>query len=61
MVRQEKRAPMCSLHSVPHNVDHCLVCARSEFEGLLEKKPTEDDVTNYHMDLIAGLANMRQS
>ncbi|KAL9246593.1 hypothetical protein vseg_020110 [Gypsophila vaccaria] len=37
----EKRAPMCTVHSFPHNIDHCLTWARSEFEGLLEKSPAE--------------------
>ncbi|KAK9849259.1 hypothetical protein WJX84_002174, partial [Apatococcus fuscideae] len=37
----EKQAPMCTLHSFPHNIDHCLTFARSEFEGLLEKAPQE--------------------
>lgn len=37
----EKQAPMCTLHSFPHNIDHCLTFARSEFEGLLEKPPAE--------------------
>ena len=37
----EKQAPMCTVHSFPHNIDHCLTWARSEFEGLLEKAPTE--------------------
>ena len=32
---------MCTLHSFPHNIDHCLTFARSEFEGLLEKAPAE--------------------
>jgi ubiquitin-activating enzyme E1 len=32
---------MCTLHSFPHNIDHCLTFARSEFEGLLEKPPAE--------------------
>jgi Ubiquitin-activating enzyme active site len=32
---------MCTLHSFPHNIDHCLTFARSEFEGLLEKSPAE--------------------
>ncbi|KAL3617469.1 E1 ubiquitin-activating protein [Castilleja foliolosa] len=41
----EKQAPMCTVHSFPHNIDHCLTWARSEFEGLLEKTPTE--VNNY--------------
>jgi ubiquitin-activating enzyme E1 len=37
----EKSAPMCTVHSFPHNIDHCLTWARSEFEGLLEKGPSE--------------------
>ncbi|KAI5082021.1 hypothetical protein GOP47_0001764 [Adiantum capillus-veneris] len=37
----EKQAPMCTVHSFPHNIHHCLTWARSEFEGLLEKAPTE--------------------
>ncbi|WCJ34795.1 ubiquitin-activating enzyme 1 [Euphorbia peplus] len=37
----ERQAPMCTLHSFPHNIDHCLTWARSEFEGLLEKIPAE--------------------
>lgn len=37
----EKQAPMCTLHSFPHNIHHCLTYARSEFEGLLEKTPAE--------------------
>ncbi|GLC36229.1 E1 ubiquitin-activating protein [Pleodorina starrii] len=37
----EKQAPMCTVHSFPHNIDHCLTWARSEFEGLLEKAPRE--------------------
>lgn len=32
----EKSAPMCTLHSFPHNIDHCLTWARSEFVGLME-------------------------
>jgi hypothetical protein len=32
---------MCTVHSFPHNIDHCLTWARSEFEGLLEKGPAE--------------------
>lgn len=35
----EKTAPMCTLHSFPHNIDHCLTWARSEFEGQLESQP----------------------
>ncbi|KAJ6827939.1 ubiquitin-activating enzyme E1 1-like [Iris pallida] len=37
----EKQAPMCTVHSFPHNIDHCLTWARSEFDGLLEKIPSE--------------------
>ncbi|XP_041023829.1 ubiquitin-activating enzyme E1 1-like isoform X2 [Juglans microcarpa x Juglans regia] len=37
----EKQAPMCTVHSFPHNIDHCLTWARSEFEGFLEKTPAE--------------------
>lgn len=37
----EKQAPMCTVHSFPHNIHHCLTWARSEFEGLLEKAPAE--------------------
>ncbi|THU68302.1 hypothetical protein C4D60_Mb08t02470 [Musa balbisiana] len=37
----EKQAPMCTVHSFPHNIDHCLTWALSEFEGLLEKTPNE--------------------
>jgi len=37
----EKQAPMCTLHSFPHNIHHCLTWARSEFEGLLDKTPAE--------------------
>ena len=32
---------MCTVHSFPHNIDHNLTWARSEFEGLLEKTPAE--------------------
>ncbi|KAJ4779926.1 ubiquitin-activating enzyme 1 [Rhynchospora pubera] len=37
----EREAPMCTVHSFPHNINHCLAWARSEFEGLFEKTPTE--------------------
>jgi ubiquitin-activating enzyme E1 len=37
----ERQAPMCTVHSFPHNIDHCLTWARSEFEGFLEKTPAE--------------------
>ena len=37
----EKQAPMCTLHSFPHNISHCLTWARSEFEGMMEANPAE--------------------
>lgn len=37
----EKQAPMCTVHSFPHNIDHCLTWARSEFEGLFSSGPQE--------------------
>lgn len=37
----EKEFPMCTVHSYPHNIYHCLTWARSEFEGMLEKAPTD--------------------
>lgn len=37
----EVEAPMCTLHSFPHNIDHCLAWARSEFVGILEADPSE--------------------
>ncbi|KAI4379697.1 hypothetical protein MLD38_005960 [Melastoma candidum] len=32
---------MCTVHSFPHNTDHCVTSVRSEFEGLLEKTQVE--------------------
>lgn len=54
----EKQAPMCTLHSFPHNIHHCLTYARSEFEGILEKTPAEanaylEDPSKY-VDSIRG-------
>ncbi|KAI3447815.1 hypothetical protein Pfo_004480 [Paulownia fortunei] len=37
----EKQAPICTVHLFPHEIDHCLTWARSEFEDLLEKTPTQ--------------------
>ncbi|KAI4964948.1 hypothetical protein ZWY2020_057819 [Hordeum vulgare] len=108
---QMKQAPMCTVHSFPHNIDHCLTWARfritsnrwkqltftfpedagtstgapfwsapliyaaviedllTKLEACAKKLPSgfqmkpiqfeKDDDTNFHMDLIAGLANMR--
>jgi len=51
----EKQAPMCTIHSFPHNIDHCLAWARSEFEGHVEKAPSE--VNAYLEDVAAYAAN----
>lgn len=36
----EKQALVCTVHPLPHNIDHWLTWARSEFDGLLEKTPS---------------------
>lgn len=36
----EKEAPMCTLQSFPRKIDHCLAWARSEFEGLFDRAPS---------------------
>jgi hypothetical protein len=43
----EKQAPMCTLHSFPFIIDHCLTWARSEFEGFLDKTPQVPRSTPY--------------
>eukprot|EP01023_Acetabularia_acetabulum_P053882 TRINITY_DN6048_c0_g2_i4.p1 TRINITY_DN6048_c0_g2~~TRINITY_DN6048_c0_g2_i4.p1 ORF type:complete len:421 (-),score=76.88 TRINITY_DN6048_c0_g2_i4:81-1199(-) len=35
----EKQAPMCTLHSFPHNIHHCLVWARDLFGRYFEDSP----------------------
>ncbi|GAB4824302.1 E1 ubiquitin-activating protein, variant 3 [Ancistrocladus abbreviatus] len=55
----EKQAPMCTVHSFPHNIDHCLTWARSEFEGLLEKIPTE--VNAYLSNPVEYASSMRNA
>ena len=37
----ERQAPMCTVHSFPHTIDHCLTWARSEFEGCLVRRRFE--------------------
>lgn len=37
----ENLAPLSTVQSFPYIIDHCLTWARSEFDGLLEKTPTE--------------------
>ena len=53
----EKSAPMCTLHSFPHNIDHCLTWARSEFEGAMDKGPAEAGA--YLADRAAWAAGVR--
>ncbi|KAH0464742.1 hypothetical protein IEQ34_004845 [Dendrobium chrysotoxum] len=55
----EKQAPMCTVHSFPHNIDHCLSWARSEFEGLFEKTPNE--VNNFLSNPVHYGLSMRSS
>ncbi|CAL9201002.1 ubiquitin-activating enzyme E1 2-like isoform X1 [Musa acuminata AAA Group] len=55
----EKQAPMCTVHSFPHNIDHCLTWARSEFEGLLEKTPNE--VNTFLSNPSAYVSSMRNA
>ncbi|KAK6935687.1 THIF-type NAD/FAD binding fold [Dillenia turbinata] len=55
----EKQAPMCTVHSFPHNIDHCLTWARSEFEGLLEKTPAE--VNAYLSNTAEYTSSMRNA
>uniref|UniRef100_A0A0E0LQ45 E1 ubiquitin-activating enzyme n=1 Tax=Oryza punctata TaxID=4537 RepID=A0A0E0LQ45_ORYPU len=55
----EKQAPMCTVHSFPHNIDHCLTWARSEFEGLLEKTPGE--VNSFLSNPAQYAASMRKA
>ncbi|KAJ0987622.1 hypothetical protein J5N97_005978 [Dioscorea zingiberensis] len=55
----EKQAPMCTLHSFPHNIDHCLTWARSEFDGLLEKTPNE--VNSFLLNPSEYLSAMRNN
>ncbi len=49
---------MCTVHSFPHNIDHCLTFARSEFEGLLEKSPSEANA--FLSDPAKYLTSVRQ-
>ncbi len=50
---------MCTVHSFPHNIDHCLTWARSEFEGLVEKAPAE--ANSFLADPTKYLAAVRQA
>lgn len=55
----ETEAPMCTVHSFPHNIDHCLAWARSEFQGMLETQPAEanlylKDPAGYKANIIGS-------
>jgi len=55
----EKEAPMCTVHSFPHNIDHTLVWARSEFEGMFDVGPK--DVQKFLRDPSKYLEEARAS
>ncbi|GMH33109.1 hypothetical protein BSKO_00943 [Bryopsis sp. KO-2023] len=55
----ETEAPMCTVHSFPHNIDHCLAWGRSEFEGMLENRPSE--VNKYLKDPEAAKTAIRST
>ncbi|KAK9127356.1 hypothetical protein Syun_016153 [Stephania yunnanensis] len=55
----EKQAPMCTVHAFPHNIDHCLTWARSEFDGLLEKTPAE--VNAYLLNPVEYTSAMKKA
>ncbi|KAJ9469126.1 Ubiquitin-activating enzyme E1 2 [Diplonema papillatum] len=56
----EKEAPQCALHNFPHNIDHCLGLAKSEFIGNFETVPqdandfTKDPTAWVQAQLTAG-------
>jgi ubiquitin-activating enzyme E1 len=51
----EKEAPMCTLHSFPHNIQHTLTWARSEFEGEFDNKPSDSSAYLTNADYVATL------
>lgn len=51
----EKEAPMCTLHSFPHNIQHTLTWARSEFEGEFDNKPSDCSAYLGNADYITTL------
>jgi len=55
----EKEAPMCTVHSFPHTIDHTLVWGRSEFEGMFEAGPR--DASRFLADPAAYLQEARAS
>jgi len=38
---ETKEAPECALHNFPHNINHCLSLARSEFVGIFDTRAGE--------------------
>ncbi|KAL2560050.1 Ubiquitin-activating enzyme E1 1-like protein [Forsythia ovata] len=49
---------MCIVQSFPHNIDHCLTWASSEFEGLFEKTPAEvNTYLSSPSDYISAMKN----
>merc|ERR1719197_1120169 len=50
----EKEAPQCTVHNFPHNIDHTLVWARSEFVGNFETFP---QATQTYLEKGADFAN----
>ena len=38
---ETKEAPECALHNFPHNINHCLSLARSEFVGIFDTRASE--------------------
>ncbi|KAL2509840.1 Ubiquitin-activating enzyme E1 2 [Forsythia ovata] len=54
----ERETPMCIVQSFPHNIDHCLTWASSEFEGLFEKTPAEvNTYLSSPSDYISAMKN----
>ena len=51
----EKEAPMCTLHSFPHNIQHTLTWARSEFEGEFDNKPSDCSAYLSNADYLTTL------
>ena len=46
---------MCTLHSFPHNIQHTLTWARSEFEGEFDNKPSDGSAYLTNADYVATL------
>ena len=46
---------MCTLHSFPHNIQHTLTWARSEFEGEFDNKPSEGNAYLQNADYMTTL------